>query len=427
MNLFQRIFPEDMIPLSTFEANTVPIDLPQDIWITDTTFRDGQQARAPFSPEEVLKLYDLLHELDNGSNVIRQSEFFLYSKQDKYILDKCMERGYDYPEIVGWIRAREEDLDLVKAFELREVGILTSISDYHIYLKLRSTREKAIENYLRVIDKALDMGIVPRCHLEDVTRADFYNVVVPFVQKLMDRYEETGIPIKVRLCDTLGYGIPFPNAELPRSVPKLIHFLKKETGISSSQLEWHGHNDFHYGLVNGVAAWLYGASSVNGTLLGIGERTGNTPIEALVIHYISIKGDMSHFDLKKIQEIGDFFENVLSYRIPNNYPFLGKDAFSTRAGIHADGLLKDPRIYNIFDTEKILGRAPDILINNRSGRAGIAYWLNKKFNYSNGKKVSKDDELVRKIYKEVMKRYESGRVTAISEEEMQALVSEFSK
>lgn len=266
---------------------------------------------------------------------------------------------------------------------------------------------------------------MPRCHLEDVTRADFYEVVVPFVQELVRRQEETKIPIKVRLCDTLGYGLPFPNATLPRSVPKLISLLKKETGISSAQLEWHGHNDFHYGLANGIAAWLYGASSVNGTLLGIGERTGNTPIEALVIHYISITGSFKGLNLLKLSEIGEYFEEKLSYSIPENYPFLGKNAFTTRAGIHADGLLKDHRIYNIFDTEKLLGRGPEILINNRSGRAGIAYWVNKKLGTSNGDFISKDDHRISLLYDEIMKVYESGRVTAFSDNEMEELFKKY--
>ena len=425
MNLFENIFPEGMIPLYAFDAEIVPLDVPQDIWITDTTFRDGQQARTPFTQDEILNLFDLIHQLDNGSGVIRQSEFFLYSEADREVITKCKERNYDYPEIVGWIRAKEEDLELVDELGLKEVGILTSISDYHIYLKLKKDRTSIIESYLKVVDKTLEKGIVPRCHLEDITRADFYEVVIPFVQELVKRQEETKIPIKVRLCDTLGYGLPFPNVTLPRSVPKLVSLLKKETGISAAQLEWHGHNDFHYGLANGVAAWLYGASSVNGTLLGIGERTGNTPIEALVIHYISIVGSFKGLNLLKLSEIGKYFEKKLSYSIPENYPFLGKNAFTTRAGIHADGLLKDHRIYNIFDTEKILGRGPEILINNRSGRAGIAYWVNKKLGTSNGDFISKDDHRISLLYDEIMKVYESGRITAFSDNEMEELFKKY--
>ena len=425
MNLFQEVFPQDHIPLSLFEDDFVPINLPDDIWITDTTFRDGQQARAPFSRDEILNLFDLIHQLDGDTGMIRQSEFFLYSGQDREIIKMCKEKGYKYPEVVGWIRAKEEDLALVKDLNLREVGILTSISDYHIYLKLKSDRTTAISNYLKVIDKALELGIVPRCHFEDITRADFYGVVVPFVKELLRRQEDSGIPIKIRLCDTLGFGIPFPNAKLPRSVPKLISYLIKETGISSAQLEWHGHNDFHYGLVNGIAAWLYGASSVNGTLFGIGERTGNTPIEALMIHYLSVKGPVKKPNLKKIMEIRRFFEERLSYHIPDNYPFVGREAFSTRAGIHADGLLKDHRIYNIFNTEKILGQTPKVLINNRSGKAGVAYWINKRLNNINGNKISKDDQRVIRIYEEISREYRGGRTTAISEEEMEDLFNKY--
>jgi len=116
----------------------------------------------------------------------------------------CRSRGHDHPRVTGWIRASEEDLRLVVEAGLRETGVLTSASDYHIYLKLGSTRKAIAEHYLRVIRKALDKGIVPRCGFEDITRADIYGFCIPFAEELMRLREQSGMDVKIRLSDTLG-------------------------------------------------------------------------------------------------------------------------------------------------------------------------------------------------------------------------------
>ena len=127
-----------------------------------------------------------------------------------------------FPEVTGWIRAVKSDFQLVKEMGLKETGILTSCSDYHIFLKLKRTRAQVLDDYLGVVEAALDAGVRIRCHLEDLTRADVYGFVVPFVQELMRLQDESRIPIKMRLCDTMGFGVPYPGAALPRSVPKLV-------------------------------------------------------------------------------------------------------------------------------------------------------------------------------------------------------------
>ena len=198
-NLFRDIFPYTEVPKITFEDRTVPKDPPEDFWITCTTFRDGQQARPPYTVKQVLDLYDFLHRLGGPKGIIKQSEFFLYSKKDREAVEKCLERGYRYPEVTGWIRANKNDFQLVKEMQLKETGILTSCSDYHIFLKLNKNRKTAMAGYLDVVRAALEVGIIPRCHLEDITRADMYGFVLPFVQELMRLSEESGIPIKVRL------------------------------------------------------------------------------------------------------------------------------------------------------------------------------------------------------------------------------------
>ena len=423
--LYRDVFPYTHVSRIEFD-DTFLVPRPADpMFITDTTFRDGQQARPPYTVKQIARIYDLLHKLGGKSGLIQASEFFMYSPKDRKAVEVCRSRGYRFPRVTGWIRANMDDLKIAHDMEFDEVGLLTSMSDYHIFLKLGKTREQAMNDYLKVVTKALEWGIVPRCHFEDVTRADIYGFCLPFARKLMELSHEASMPIKIRLCDTMGYGVPFPGAALPRSVQRIVRAFTDEAGVPGAWLEWHGHNDFHKVLVNGVTAWLYGCGGVNGTLMGFGERTGNAPLEALVIDYISLTGNDEAADPTVITEIAQYFEKELDYRIPDNYPFAGKDFNATSAGIHVDGLAKNEEIYNIFDTTKILNRSVPIIINDKAGRAGVAYWINQQFNLPPERQVSKKHPAVGQIHTRIMAAYEEGRNTSFSNKEIKNLVRRF--
>ncbi len=421
-NYFRNMYPYNEIPKLVFNQRIVPMNLPEKIYITDTTFRDGQQSRSPYTVDEIKRLYTLLHKMDNGSGIIRQSEFFLYSKTDKEAVETCRELGYDFPEITSWIRANEKDFQIVKDMEIKETGILVSCSDYHIYKKLKLDRDKAMEKYISIIAAALEAGIIPRCHFEDITRADFFGFVLPFAERLMEMSRDAGIPIKIRACDTLGLGSSIPGVVLPRSVQQIIYGLTNYSGVPSEYLEWHGHNDFYNAVPNSVTAWLYGCASVNTSLLGIGERTGNTPLEAMVVEYCQLKGNSGGMNLRVITEIAEFFENELKFEIPPRTPFVGRAFNATRAGIHADGLNKDEEIYSIFNTTDILGRPPIVLIDAHSGMAGISAWINTYFMLSDAHKIGKNDPGVAKIKEWVDSEYENGRTTVIGDNELESQV-----
>ncbi len=423
--LYRDMFPYTSVPRVVLEDRMIQTNIPKDIWITDTTFRDGQQSRPPYTPNQIADIFDFMHRMSGPKGVIRQTEFFLYSEKDREAVKLCMERGYRFPEITGWIRANKKDFKLVKEIGLKETGILTSCSDYHIFLKLNLSRKEALQQYLDIVSTALEQGIVPRCHLEDITRADFYGFVIPFVQELMKLSEAANIPVKVRACDTMGYGFPFPGTALPRGVPEIFYALIHDGGVPSDQLEWHGHNDFHKGLVNGVAAWMYGCSAVNGALLGFGERTGNTPVEAMLIDYISLTGDGDGIDTAAISEMAEYFRRELGFPIPSNYPFVGSEFNSTSAGIHADGMMKNEEIYNIFDTTKILKRPMGVIVTDKSGIAGIAHWVNSHLGLDADKKIDKRHPGLAKMNKWVLEQYEQGRTTSISHEELQEKAKKF--
>ncbi len=423
-NLYRDNYSYDEVPKVTFNYRHVPMEMPDDIWITDTTFRDGQQSRAPYTVEQIKKLYEMMHRLGGPKGKIRQCEFFLYSETDRRAIEACRDMGFEFPEITGWIRATKEDFKLVKQMGLKECGILVSCSDYHIFNKLHKTREQAIQGYLEIIEAALDMGIIPRCHFEDITRADFYGCVVPFateLKKLMDKYQ---LPVKIRFCDTMGYGVPYPGATLPRSVGGIIYGVNHFAQIPSEFLEWHGHNDFYKAVVNASTAWLYGCSAVNCSLLGIGERTGNTPLEAMVMEYASLRGTLDGMDPTVITEIAEYYEKELNYKIPPRTPFVGSDFNVTRAGIHADGVAKDEEIYNIFNTGKILNRPLGVEINKNSGSAGIAYWLNQRLHLTGENMIHKNSPEAATLKDWVDRQYDNGRVTFIGKEELEDAMRE---
>ena len=418
-NLQRYLFDYESVPKVSFNHRFVPVQMPENIWITDTTFRDGQQSTAPFTVKQITDLYKLMHRLGGPKGLIRQSEFFVYTEKDREALAQCMDLGYDFPEITTWIRASQKDFELVKSLGIKETGILVSCSDYHIYNKMGLTRAAAMDKYLGVVKSALDMGIRPRCHFEDITRADFYGFVVPFAEALRQLGEEAGIPVKIRACDTMGYGVNYQGAALPRSVQGIIYGLNHYAGLASEQLEWHGHNDFYKVVTNASTAWLYGASGVNCSLLGIGERTGNCPLEAMVIEYASLRGTTDGMDLTVITEIGEYFEKEIGYKIPPRTPFVGANFNVTRAGIHADGLMKDEEIYNIFNTGKLLNRPARVAIDVHSGLAGIALWLNTRLAENHHELwIEKQSPIVAAMKEQVDAQYAAGRNTSMGDDEL---------
>ncbi|MDF2595709.1 MAG: (R)-citramalate synthase [Clostridia bacterium] len=424
-NMFREFYPYDEVPKIAFNNVRVPMVMPEEILITDTTFRDGQQSRAPYTTEQIVHIYKLLSKLSGPNGIIRQSEFFLYSEKDRQAVYKCMELGYEFPQITSWIRASEKDFELVKQMGIKETGILVSCSDYHIFHKLHMKRSEAIAHYTKIVKQCIEKGVIPRCHFEDITRADIYNFIVPFVRELMKLSEETGIPIKIRACDTMGYGVGYPGAMIPRSVPGIIFALHQYGGVPHEWIEWHGHNDFYRAVANSTTAWLYGCSAVNCSLFGIGERTGNTPLEAMVFEYAQLRGTLDGMDTRVITELAEYFQNVIGEKIPERTPFVGENFNVTRAGIHADGLLKNEEIYNVFDTDKFLNRPVRVSVSNTSGLAGIAHWINTNKKFPMLKDLEKSSPLCLEIKEWVDKEYDEGRVTVMSDEELETFIEEY--
>ena len=423
-NLQRDIYNYGTVPKVAFNHRRVPMNMPEEIWITDTSLRDGMQSVEPYTVDQIVNIYKLLNKLGGPYGIIRQTEFFIYSQKDRKALEKCMELDLRFPEITTWIRASKKDFQLVRDLGIRETGILVSCSDYHIFKKMGMTRKQALDHYLATISDAFNEGIIPRCHLEDITRADFYGFVVPFVNEIQKLSRQAGIPVKIRACDTMGYGVPYTEAAMPRSVAGIIYGLQHYADVPSECLEWHGHNDFYKSVANASTAWLYGACAVNCSLLGIGERTGNVPLEAMVFEYAALRGSMDGMDPTVITEIAEYFKKDIGYDIPVMTPFVGRNFNVTRAGIHADGLMKDEEIYTIFDTKKLLNRPAAVQIGKSSGLAGIAYWINQTYALEGEQALGKQDPLVLALKGWIDSEYEDGRVTMLSNGELEEKIME---
>ena len=373
--------------------------------ITDTTLRDGTQDPlvALFPHETKLRYFDLLHRLDNGTGCIENVEAFIYQKRDRWVMEKMLERGYDFPQVTTWTRANPKDIRLLLELSqgrVKETGMLASASDHHIFDKLQfRSKEAAIEKYLEPIMTAAENGIRPRVHLEDATKADICGWVIPFMKRVM---KATGGLACFRVCDTMGWGVPDPHAELPTGIPRLISLLFEETG---AEIEFHGHNDFGLATANSIAAWIYGCRRVNTSFAGLGERTGNTPLEQMVAALIRLYGDPG-LDLPVLTEIAELVEAEV-HPVSSKAPVIGRRIFTTQAGLHQTGVQKQQDapgglIYLPY-AASLVGRedAELHLVGSLSGMDGLVAVLNKEMEAAGEKKRY---SLLSKTVKEVYDR-----------------------
>jgi 2-phosphinomethylmalic acid synthase len=416
---FPDSFPEGDFPRYVWTER--PPALPPEAWTTETTHRDGQQGGLPLTTEQSLVIYDLLCRFTGSSGAIRQAEFFVYHQSDRAALLAAMERHRDGAPIepTTWIRASRADVQLIRSLGVRETGMLASASDYHTFHKFTPVgRVQAAQTYLDAVQLALEAGIRPRLHLEDATRApvDFLLGLVEAVLQVAEPYGPELRP-KFRVCDTLGLGLPYDDVALPRSVPLLFRRLRS-VGLQPADLEFHPHNDTWLIVANCLAAVREGCAVINGTCLGKGERTGNAPLEAVLLHLIG----MSYFpenrpDFTVLNELAELYARM-GEPLPPKYPLYGRDAHRTRAGIHADGLNKFWWMYAPFDVPQLLGRPLEVSLTKDSGLAGLIFLIKQH----TGQELRKDDPGLRALHEQITQQFEAGRQTSIEWEELEPLV-----
>ena len=415
--LFEAAFPREEFP--SYEWTARPAELPAVVWTTETTHRDGQQGGLPLTVELGVRIYELMCAFTRESGALRQAEFFVYREADRRVLEAALERYGDGAPVepTTWIRASAKDAALVRDIGVRETGMLASASDYHTFYKFKpGGRRNAAASYLEAVRAVLAAGLRPRLHLEDATRAA-EEFIVPFVeavQEIAAEYPEIEPP-KFRICDTMGLGLPYDNVAWPRSVPRLVRAFR-EAGIAPEELEFHPHNDTHLVVANCLAALQAGCAAVNGTLLGKGERTGNAPLEAILVHAAGM-GCLSELpDFHALNELAALYEEM-GEPVPAKYPLYGRDAHRTRAGIHADGLNKFWWMYAPFDVPRLLGRPLELSFTKDSGIAGLIFLIKQH----TGRELTKDDPGLQALHEELVRQFDAGRQTAVEWEEISEL------
>lgn len=413
-DLFPAAFPAAQLPQYVWEGEK-PAHLPAQAWTTETTHRDGQQGGLPLTAEEGLNIYELMGEFTGQSGALRQAEFFVYRRADQMMLEGALARYREgHPvEPTTWIRATRKDADLVAGLGVRETGMLASASDYHTFHKFTPAgRRQAARTYLAAVEAVLDAGLRPRLHLEDATRAprEFILPFVAEVQRLAAQFPERQAP-KFRICDTMGVGLPLENVAWPRSVPGMVRALI-EAGVPGERLEFHPHNDTHLIVANCLAAVMAGCAAINGTLLGKGERSGNAPLEGVLLHLVGMHLTQSP-NFPALNKLADLYEQ-LGQGVPAKYPLYGRDAWRTRAGIHADGLNKFWPMYAPFDAPGLLGRPLEVSLTKDSGLAGLIFLIKQH----TGQELPKDHAGLQKLHAALMNEFDAGRQTAVEWEEV---------
>ncbi|MEX2540460.1 MAG: hypothetical protein WD314_01585 [Trueperaceae bacterium] len=416
---FENSFPRNALP--RFEWDPKPNGLPAGAWTTETTHRDGQQGGLPLTTAQSLRIYDILCEFTGESGAIRQAEFFPYRPSDRDALAGALERHRAGAPIepTTWIRALQADVERIRELGVRETGMLASASDYHTFHKFRpGGRSAAAAAYLDAVRMALDAGIRPRLHLEDATRASM-EFISPFVEAVMESAGSYGRELrpKFRVCDTMGLGLPYDDVALPRSVPRIFRELRA-LGLEPEDLEFHPHNDTWLIVPNCLAAIREGCAVINGTCLGKGERTGNAPLEAVLLHLIG----MGYYeglapDFHALNSLAELYKEM-GHGLPASYPLYGRDAHRTRAGVHADGLNKFWPMYAPFDVPGLLGRPLEVSLTKQSGAAGLLFLIRQHL----GLELTKDHPVVRQVQDDIDRQWADGRVTGIDWPELEPLL-----
>ncbi|KAF5423945.1 MAG: putative isopropylmalate/homocitrate/citramalate synthase [Candidatus Methanocomedens sp.] len=387
--------------------------------MSDSTIRDGSQMPGVvMSKNHKLQIFEYLHQIG-----IEKLETFVFNHRDKEAARSMLNKGYEFPEVTGWARANPADIDLVLEMDgIEETGILMSVSDSHVIDKMGlPNREAAEEKYLDALQYAVDHGLRTRAHIEDMTRADNYGFVFPLVEKLI----EIDPDCIIRLCDTLGMGIPFEGVDEPYGIPTMVKYLHDEMNVKN--IETHVHDDFGLGMANTLAGYWHGANWSSLTFLGIGERAGNTEIEKVVLFLHERIEGFDKYNLEAVTEFARFMEREIGIRVPRNKAVVGKNIFAHESGIHTAGVIKNPFTYEAYLPELVGGKRL-LLIGDSSGLEVLRHKVEETLNELMGvrAKVMKRDPRLKEIQDHIHRLYdEELRVSSISDEELRGYVEKY--
>lgn len=396
----------------------IKLPLGQDIFISDSTIRDGSQMPGiVMKKRHKLKIYDYLHRIG-----IEKLETFVFNDRDREAVRVMLDTGFEFPEVTGWARANPKDIDFVLSMDgIKETGILMSVSDSHMIDKMGlASREEAEKKYTDALQYAVDHGLRTRAHIEDMTRADNEGFVFPLIEKLL----EIDPDCIIRLCDTVGFGLPFPDVDEPYGIP---HMVKRLREIGSKNIETHIHDDFGMSVACSIAGYWYGANWSSLTFLGIGERAGNAELEKVALLLMQRVEGFQKYDLQSLTEFARYMEKEIGIRVPRNKSVVGRNIFAHESGIHTAGIIKNPFTYEPFPPE-VVGGKRQLLIGDSSGLEVIRFKVEESLNelMHVESKIDKNDWRVKAIQSDIQRLYnEEKRISCISDEELKRFVEKY--
>ncbi|MCL0063156.1 homocitrate synthase [Peptococcaceae bacterium] len=321
------------------------------IYVVDTTLRDGEQtAGVVFANREKIRIAKFLDEL--GVDQIEAGIPVMGGYEKEAIKEICS-LGLK-ASIMGWNRPIIKDIEASLECGVDAVAISISTSDIHIKHKLKKSREWVIENMVKAVEFAKKHGLYVSANAEDASRSD-----MDFLIEYAKAVKEAGAD-RLRYCDTVGILEPFTTYEN----------IKKLREAVDIEIEMHTHDDFGMATANALAGIKAGANYVGVTVLGLGERAGNAPLEEVVMALKHIYGIDLNFKTDMFVEIAEYVSRASGRELPTWKAIVGSNMFAHESGIHADGALKNPRTYEAFQPEEV-GLERQIVIGKHSGTASL--------------------------------------------------------
>ncbi len=332
-----------------------------DVRIVDTTCRDGEQMPGvSFNMEEKLEIARRLEHL----GVEQLETFATYNDSDKACARQLVAQATTM-SIMGWNRMVKTDIADSIAHDVDAVSISTDTSDMALEYKLKMTQEEQLGRLAECVSFAKDHGVYVCFNAGDATRTS-----IEYLLRFAQAGKEAGGD-RFRICDTIG-------VLTPASSRDIIQAVMSEVDID---IEFHAHNDFGLAVANALAACEAAAAFedralwVSTTVNGLGERAGNVPIEVFIMNLQKHFG-VSKYELEHILPLCKHVEKASGLGIPLNHPIVGGNMFTHKSGIHVDGVLKNPELYEAFDPAR-LGMQRTIALGKHSGRASIKHKLDQ--------------------------------------------------
>lgn len=325
---------------------------PLDIEICDVTLRDGEQMPGVvFRADEKL---DIALRLDEIGIEVVEAGFPVVSAAEKNAVKEVCDLGLN-AKISALSRSVKGDVDAALDCGVDMISIFIAASELHLKYKLHMSCPEAIRCALDTVEYAKDHGLIVRFSAEDATRTDFETL-----KKLYKKAEEYHADY-VSMADTVGI-------MNPRTTYYMISEIKKAIKIPICM---HCHDDLGMALANTIAGAEAGAKQLHTTVNGIGERSGNTPLEELLIA-LKLHHGVDHYDLSKLKDISKLVESYSGIPVAKNKAVVGANAFAHESGIHVAAVLEEPRTYELYSPE-IVGAARHIIIGKHTGAKALKY------------------------------------------------------